>query len=258
MPETTLRTNDVGFRYGERWIFRNVNISIASGTITNLLGANGAGKSTLLSLCAGITAPTHGTVTSTGEIGFVPQATAGVFPYTVFDMVLMGRARKLGMFAQPGSEDYRVTANALERVGLLHVASSPFLRLSGGQQQLVLIARALATECQTLILDEPVSALDLHNQALVLQLLADLKAEGMAVMLSTHSPEHALHLGGQTLVLGSTGTVHAGRTHSLLNDEVLSDLYRIDLFRHTIPDGNRSREVLVTRYESVHQQEKDS
>lgn len=254
----TIQTINAGFRYGNRWIFQDAQISIAPATITNLLGANGAGKSTLLRMLAGIAEPTQGIVTRTGGIGFVPQATAGVFPYTVFDMVLMGRARKLGIFSQPGQDDCRVASSALERVGMSHLANRPYLRLSGGQQQLVLIARALATQCDTLILDEPVSALDLHNQALVLQLLTELKDEGMAVVLSTHSPEHALHLGGQALVLDSDGSVHTGPTQDLLNNAVLSDLYHIDLFRHSIPDGGRDRKVVVTRYESVQSQEMDS
>lgn len=243
---------NLGFRYhGGRWVFRGLDVTVGPATITSLLGSNGAGKSTLLRLLAGITDPSEGSVTRDGEVGFVPQATAGVFQYPVFDMVLMGRARRLGMFSQPGARDRRIAADALDRVGMSHLASRPFTGLSGGQQQLILIARALATECDTLILDEPVSALDLRNQAKVLELLVDLRREGMAVVLSTHSPEHALHLGGQALVLDPVEGLRAGPADQLLADDVLSDLYGIDLFRVAVPDGERRRDIVVTRYDSV-------
>lgn len=247
-----IEARNLGFRFGGGpWVFRGLDVTVEPSSITSLLGSNGVGKSTLLRLLAGISEPSEGSVSNRGQIGFVPQATAGVFPYLVSDMVLMGRARRLGMFSQPGAEDRRIAAEALDRVGMAHLASRPFTGLSGGQQQLILIARALATGCDTLILDEPVSALDLRNQAMVLELLSTLRHEGLAVVLSTHSPEHALHLGGQALVLDPADGLRAGPAGELLSDDVLTRLYGIDLFRVTVPDGERPRNIVVTRYEGA-------
>ncbi len=247
-----ITATNIGFRYPNMdWTFRNIDVDIPANQITSLLGVNGAGKSTLLRLLAGITEPSEGTVQRSHGTGFVPQATTGAFAYTVFDMVLMGRAQHLGMFSSPGKKDHAHTREALNRVGMAHLATRPFSGLSGGQQQLILIARALATGCGTLILDEPVSALDLRNQAIVLELIKDLSDEGMAVVLSTHNPEHVLHLGGQGLILGRDGVLTAGPADRILNDEALSDLYRVEVFRHDVSDGARERAMLVTRYESV-------
>lgn len=247
-----ITARNMGFRYPDsEWIFRDANVEIHAGEVTSLLGANGAGKSTLLRLLAGITTPTEGSIERSEKTGFVPQATAGVFNYTVFDMVLMGRAQHLGMFSSPGRKDQVAAGNALDRVGITHLTNRVFSGLSGGQQQLVLIARALATGCDTLILDEPVSALDLRNQAIVLELIRDLSMEGLAVVLSTHSPEHALHLGGQGLILGRDGALTSGPVGRILTDEALTGLYQVEVFRHDIPDGAQARAVLATRYESV-------
>lgn len=247
-----ITANGIGFHYPRApWNFRNVNLNIHAGEITSLLGANGAGKSTLLRLLAGTAEPTEGAVHRSGTVGFVPQATSGTFGYTVFDMVLMGRARHLGMFSTPGEKDRNIAATTLDRVGLSSLAQRPFSGLSGGQQQLVLIARALATGCDCLILDEPVSALDLRNQAIVLELLRDLSLEGLAVVLSTHSPDHALHLGGQGLVLGHEGQLTAGPAEEILTEETLSALYGVEVFRHEVHDCGIERSAVITRYESV-------
>lgn len=247
-----ISAENIGFHYPHAdWVFRGLNVSIQPGQITSLLGVNGAGKSTLLTLLAGLAKPNEGSVTRNGTVGFVPQATSGIFAYAVLDMVLMGRSQNLGMFSSPGQQDYAIASEALARVGMSHLAERPFNGLSGGQQQLVLIARALATGCDTLILDEPVSALDLHNQAIVLELLRDLAHDGLSVVLSTHNPDHALHLGGQGLVLGHGGVLTAGPVGGVLSDEALSALYGVAVFRREILDGDRERSVVVTRFESV-------
>lgn len=253
MSKTSLITaTDIGFHYPKaEWNFRGLNLQILTGEITSLLGANGAGKSTLLRLLAGTAEPTEGSVHRAGPVGFVPQTSSGTFLYTVFDMVLMGRIRHLGMFSSPGKQDRDIATAALVRVGMDKFGLRPFAGLSGGQQQLVLIARALATGCDGLILDEPVSALDLRNQAIVLELLKDLSAEGLAVVLSTHNPDHAFHLGGQGLVLDHHGKLTAGPVDEILSDTTLSALYGVEVFRGEVRDGDIERAAVVTRYESV-------
>ena len=242
---------DLGFRYPERdWVFRHTNLAIESGSITSILGPNGKGKTTLLRCIAGLTDPEEGRVIRDPNIGYVPQATTASFAYSVFDMVLMGRAKKVSTFGTPGKADVARTRSVLERVGIDHLASSNFTELSGGQRQLVLVARALNTDCTFMILDEPVSALDLRNQAHVLQLLRELAAEGMGILLTTHHPDHPLYLGGDAVVMYSPEEIVVGAVETLVTSETLSRLYGIDVATETVLDRGSPRTVVYTRYDN--------
>ncbi|MFE4501070.1 ABC transporter ATP-binding protein [Rhodococcus sp. NPDC056743] len=242
---------DLGFRYpGQDWVFRHTNLTITSGSITSILGPNGKGKTTLLRCIAGLSTPEEGRVLKHPNIGYVPQATGSSFAYTVFDMVLMGRAKKVSTFGTPSKADVAQTRAVLERVGIDHLAASHFTELSGGQRQLVLIARALNTDCTFMILDEPVSALDLRNQAHVLGLLRELAAEGMGILLTTHHPDHALHLGGDAVIMFSPEEIVVGRVETLVTGETLSRLYDIDVVTDTVDDRGKPRTVVYTRYDN--------
>lgn len=246
-----LELQNLGFRYPERdWVFRHTNLTIASGSITSILGPNGKGKTTLLRCIAGLTTPEEGQVMREPNLGYVPQATTSSFAYSVFDMVLMGRAKKVSTFGTPSKADLAQTRRVLERVGIEHLASSNFTELSGGQRQLVLIARALNTDCTFMILDEPVSALDLRNQAHVLQLLRELAADGMGILLTTHHPDHALHLGGDAVVMYSPEEIVVGGVETIVTGETLSRLYGIDVATETVNDRGNPRTVIYTRYDN--------
>lgn len=247
-----LELQDLGFRYPHRdWVFRHTNLTIASGAITSILGPNGKGKTTLLRCIAGLTTPEEGRVVRDPNLGYVPQATGASFAYSVFDMVLMGRAKKVSTFGVPGKADLARTWAVLERVGISDLASNSFTELSGGQRQLVLIARALATDCSFMILDEPVSALDLKNQAHVLQLLRELAAEGMGILLTTHHPDHALHLGGDAVVMYSPEDIELGTVEHLVTGDALSRLYGIEVATDTVLDRGNPRTVVYTRYDNL-------
>ncbi|MFZ2527506.1 MAG: ABC transporter ATP-binding protein [Rhodococcus sp. (in: high G+C Gram-positive bacteria)] len=247
-----LEVHDLGFRYPNRdWVFRHTDLTIRSGGITSILGPNGQGKTTLLRCIAGLSDPLEGHVRRDGSFGYVPQSTGSTFGYTVFDMVLMGRAKMVGMFATPGRIDRARTGEVLERVGVADLAHRAFSELSGGQRQLVLIARALASECSFLILDEPVSALDLRNQAVVLELLRDLAAEGMGILLTTHHPDHPLHLGGSAIVMCAPEDIRHGPVEDLVTDETLTELYGIDVASAVVDDRGAPRTVLYTRYDQA-------
>lgn len=242
---------DLGFRYsGRDWVFRHTNLTIASGSITSILGPNGKGKTTLLRCIAGLNTVQEGRVVRDSNIGYVPQATSSSFAYSVFDMVLMGRAKKVSTFGVPSKADVAQTRTVLERVGIDHLATSNFTELSGGQRQLVLIARALNTDCTFMILDEPVSALDLRNQAHVLQLLRELASEGMGILLTTHHPDHPLHLGGDAVVMFSPEEIVVGPVATLVTGETLSRLYDIDVATDTVHDRGNPRTVVYTRYDN--------
>ncbi len=247
-----LELDAVGFRYpGSDWVFRNVSLTVAEGAVTAVLGPNGRGKTTLIRCAAGLAKPQEGQVKNDGSVGFVPQTRAGAFAYRAIDMVVMGRVRQVSLFGSPTRGDHVAAMDAMERIGIGHLADRQFPTLSGGEQQLVLIARAIASESPLLILDEPTTGLDLHNQAQILSLLRKLVADGMGVLLTTHHPDHALYLADVVVLMGGGGDVRAGPAATMLSDVELSRLYGIDV--QTITYGHRgdSRRAIITRYDDV-------
>jgi len=245
-----LDLDDLGFAYGDGpWVFRHVTARVRGGTISAVLGPNGRGKTTLLRCAAGLLMAQEGRVHREQEAAYVPQAYAVTFGYRALDMVLMGRARHLAAWASPGRRDRAVAVDALARVGLLELADRLFFQLSGGEQQLVLIARALAAQSPLLVLDEPASALDLRNQSRMLGLLRSLAAEGMAILLTTHQPEHAYHLADEAILMRAPDDVRVGAAAELLTDEALSELYGVPLRSVTVGAGAQRRRALAAVYE---------
>lgn len=245
-----LELDRVGFTYGgDDWVFRQVGLRVDAGSATAVLGPNGRGKTTLVRCAAGLLTPVEGHVRKEGDIGFVPQARAGAFAYRVIDMVLMGRARTVRVFSVPGHADHQAALLALERVGIAHLRDRQFPTLSGGEQQLVLVARALTAECPVLVLDEPSTGLDLHNQARILTLVRDLVDDGMAALLTTHSPDQALFLADQVVLMMGSSDVRVGSPQELLSDAVLSELYGIDLSTVSYQQAGTARQAIVTHYD---------
>ena len=187
--------------------------------------------------------------------GYVPQAHGSAFAYRALDMVLMGRARQVGVFRTPGPADRAAALEAMERVGVAGLQDRLFPTLSGGEQQLVLIARAIAAGCPVLVLDEPATGLDLKNQVRVLTLLRELMADGMALLLSTHHPDHALYLADRVVLLGRSGA-RTGPAAELLTDAALSALYGVPveharLFRRRRGPPHHRRPVRLARTNSL-------
>lgn len=244
-----LELRDVGFRYkGQPWLLRHVDLDVRAGEVVALLAPNGRGKTTLLRCTAGLVAPAEGTVERRVAYGYVPQAHQVVFAFSVFEMVLMGRARHLGPLSAPRPADHDRAAAALDRVDLAHLAGRAYPSLSGGEQQLVLIARALASEARLLVLDEPVSALDLANQGLVLRLLAGLAAEGFAVLLSTHQPEHAQAVATRVALLYGPGDLRVGPTGERLDEAGLAELYGVRVRRVSFVEDGVERHRIFPLY----------
>ncbi|MGW1098378.1 ABC transporter ATP-binding protein [Streptomyces sp. NPDC002455] len=241
-----IQARSVGHRYTrDAWVFRGVDVTAREGRVLAVLGPNGRGKTTLLRCLAGLLAPTEGTVTSTTPVAYVPQSHSASFGYAVADMVLMGRSRHLKAYATPGRRDRELTARALDRVGITHMADRSYAELSGGEQQMVLIARALASECQVLVLDEPVSALDLRNQARVLTLLQELAASGMGIALTTHHPDHALHLADDAVLVLGPDDVRTGPAAELLDADALGELYGLPVTTSHVRGPRGPRTVVV-------------
>ncbi|MFJ5316967.1 ABC transporter ATP-binding protein [Pectobacterium versatile] len=231
MPIIRLSTEELVYGYPRgQGFFSPLNLRCQEGGITAILGANGRGKTTLLNTLMGHLSPLSGTIQRDGHIGFVPQIFTPPFSYSVLDMVLMGRAASVRLFAMPSAHDITVAQNALTMLGIASLAECEFSALSGGQRQLVLIARALASECQVLILDEPTAALDVQNQAQVLRLLKHLaKTQRLSILLTTHDPSHALAIADRALLLMDNQHYLYGRCDEVVTEDNLSRLYGIPM-----------------------------
>jgi iron complex transport system ATP-binding protein len=190
--------------YGSRTVVDDVSFELHPGEVVCLLGANGCGKTTLFKMILCLLRPRIGCVRLGGEeitdwsrsrlartFGYVPQMHIPPFDFEVRDIVLMARSAHLRHFASPGKEDRRIADEALDYLGILHLATARYTEISGGERQLVLIARALAQQAQWLILDEPAASLDLGNQIKVFRAIGELAYTGLGVLMTTHLPDHA-------------------------------------------------------------------
>ncbi len=188
-----LRFEDISVCYAETAALERVSFSVSAGARVAVVGPNGAGKSTLFRAAVGITPLTGGRVVFAGgprkgALGYLPQRAAvdWSFPVSVFDVVRMGRVGQMGWLRWPTPADDALTRRCLDQVGMLPLAGRQISELSGGQQQRVFIARALAQEARVLLMDEPFSGVDAPAQELILTLIDQLSAQGIAILVSTH------------------------------------------------------------------------
>lgn len=223
-----IRVHQLGFAAGKRQLFHDLSFSLPAGGIGAILGPNGRGKTTLLRLLLGLQKGSTGDIRLNAPVAYVPQLDGSLFSYSVRTMVTLGRVRHLPWYASPSSRDHQIVARCLDDMGLRNLAEQPFNRLSGGEKQMVMIARALAAEPEILILDEPTSALDLTNQDSVLSALRALAAvHRITVLFTSHYPQHALHIADRALLLFADGSHQYGHCDSVITEESLEKLYRI-------------------------------
>lgn len=242
-----LEAESLSFRYTSKgpWIFRDVSVRVRAGEVLAVLGPNARGKTTMLKCLAGLIRPVSGSVEISGGVGYVPQSHSVVFAFSVLDIVLMGRARTVKIYRTPTAVDRAAAREALRRVGVPHLADRDYTGLSGGERQLVLIARALVSECHTVVLDEPAAALDLRNQARVLTVLRALADEGMAVVMTTHHPDHALHVAERSMLMIAPEDQRLGPTRELLTGPMLSEMYGVPIVTADIETPSAIRRLTV-------------
>ena len=237
-----LDVQDLAFGYPGKEVGHGVTFGLAGGEVLCLLGPNGGGKTTLFKTILRLLAPRQGRVAVDGEpvagwsrgrlarvFGYVPQAQLGIFPFTVAEIVLMGRTAHIGPFAMPSRGDRAVAEEMLAVLGIGHLATQPYTEISGGERQLTLIARALAQQPAILVMDEPTASLDFGNQVRVLGEIEHLAARGMAVMLSTHDPDHAFLCAHQVALLQQGRLARLGPPDEVITRESLRDVYGVDV-----------------------------
>lgn len=234
---------DLSFTYGERMILDHVSFLIPDHSITTVLGPNGAGKTTLLKVLLGFEKMDGGQIRYDGKnlhelaqkefwkkVGYVPQAKQSIFPLTVEETVLTGRTGNLSLFERPGKKDLSICEEAMHKAGILHLKDRSCSTLSGGELQLVHIARALAIKPQVLVLDEPETGLDFENQLMVLELLKQLNEEdGMTVVYNTHYPDHAMDFSTHTILFMKEGKIIYGPHQQILTKENMEQAFHVSV-----------------------------
>jgi len=232
----------VSFSYGKHEVLHDVSFEIPDSTLVNVLGPNGVGKSTLFRCILCLNNTYTGQILVNGkdirnmsvkerarEISYIPQSHTPVYDYEVIDVVTMATGHELKLLANPGKTQLEHAYEALERVGIEKFAHRTYTQIPGGEQQLVLIARALAQNAKTIIMDEPTSALDYGNTVRVLSCVKELAHEGLSIIQSTHNPDQAFLYSDRTLVLSNGRVMAYGDPRDIITSELISKLYHVDV-----------------------------
>ena len=248
----TLSCSALAYGYGRHRVGSGVSLAVAPGEVVCLLGPNGGGKTTLFKTLLGLLPVQGGSISLGNEdladlpraevarrVAYVPQAADGYFPFSVREVVLMGRAAHLGVFSGPTLEDRQHAENAIARVGIAHLADAEFTRISGGERQLVLLARALAQAAPIIVLDEPTANLDFGNQLRLLAEIRRLAGDGVGILWATHAPDHALACADRVALVARGGLKNYGATAQVVSADALSDLYGVAMEIRNLAGSDR-------------------
>lgn len=247
-----LEVRALSFGFPGRTIGRDVSFSLAAGESMCVLGPNGGGKTTLFRTILGLLPVKSGEVRLNERplylldradiaraAGYVPQGHSAYFAFTLLEFVLMGRSARVGAFSSPGKADRAVAERALESLGIAALADRPVTEVSGGERQLALVARALAQEPKLLVMDEPTASLDFGNQVRVLERILALAATGIAILFSSHDPDHAFLGAQRALLLGEGRVLELGAPKAVVRSDTLRRLYGVPVEVIEIQDDRR-------------------
>jgi iron complex transport system ATP-binding protein len=247
-----LEASHLDFGYSGRRVGSDVSLTLETGEVLCLLGPNGSGKTTLFKTLLGLLSAHGGKVLLDGAdvaalrrdevarfVSYVPQAHATFFPFTVREVVLMGRTAHLGVFSSPSRRDREIAQAAIDRMRLGGLADAIYTRISGGERQLVLIARALVQDARIIVMDEPTANLDFGNQVRVIEHIRSLAGTGMGVLLSTHDPDQAFVCADRVAMLHEGRLARSGTPAEVITAESLKQLYGVDVVitRVALPGG---------------------
>lgn len=227
---------------GKENIFEDVNLSLEEGDVLCILGPNGTGKSTLIKCMNGLLKLRRGDILLDNQniysmnktdlakiIGYIPQSHHSTFAFSVFDVVLMGRAPHLSITSVPGEKDYQIAEEALKSLGILYLKEKAYTEISGGERQLVLIARVLAQQPKILLLDEPTSHLDFGNQIRTLEVINKLSKSGLSVVMTSHFPDHAFLSSNQVAIMNRGTITEIGTPEEVVTEDNMRLAYGIDV-----------------------------
>ena len=254
-----LEAKNLDFGYRGHRVGHGVSLSVEAGQVLCLLGPNGSGKTTLFKTLLGLLPAQGGQVLLDGadlatlprgevarRVSYVPQAHAAFFPFTVREVVLMGRTAHLELFSSPSRKDRDIAQAALERLRLAALADAVYTRISGGERQLTLVARALAQDARIIVMDEPTANLDFGNQARVMDHVRVLANSGIGVLLSTHDPDQAFLCADRVAMLRAGRVAWSGAPAQAITPESLRDIYGVEVavVRVVLP-GEEERSVCI-------------
>ncbi|WP_094604123.1 putative siderophore transport system ATP-binding protein YusV [Sporomusa silvacetica DSM 10669] len=262
-----LQLDHVNCGYGKVTILKDISFTVKSGEFFCLLGPNGVGKTTLFKTILWLLKLQSGRILLDGEdiakwscqefakrVGYVPQAHSSVFEFKVLDVVAMGRAAYLGLWGSPSKADLEIAAAVLETLFIGYLKDSIYTEISGGERQLVLIARALAQKPDFLIMDEPTSNLDYGNQIRVLDYIHTMiQKAGLGVIMTTHSPNHALQYSSKVAAISSGGRFQIGRPDEVINPTYIKNTYHVNVQIVRPELGNGTEAVICVPFKEQNQ-----
>lgn len=237
-----LEVKDLSFSYGDNKVLDNVSFSSSGGEAIAVLGPNGVGKSTFFKCILGFLPIRKGKIEIEGKdvsimkgkelskyIAYIPQSSNPVFNHTVLDSVAMGMNNQIGLFSAPGEKEREKAAAALDRLGILKLKDRGCLNISGGERQLMLIARAMVQDARIIVMDEPTSSLDYGNSYRVMETIMSLSKDGYTILFSTHDPDAAMRYSDRVIAFYKGEIIRDGKPSTVLNTDVLSTLYSINV-----------------------------
>lgn len=237
VDKNLFEVKNISFSYNDEEIFSDISFSIKRGDVLCVLGPNGTGKTTLIKCLNGLHEIDSGEIFIHGEnikklsfreisknIGYIPQSHVPSFPFKVFDVVLMGRAPYLNLTDSPNEDDVKIAIDALKTLGIYDLKDKEYTNLSGGERQLVFLARVLCQKPDVLILDEPTSHLDFGNQIKLLEIIDNLAKSGLAIIMSSHFPDHAFLSSTKVAIMKNKKFIDFGAPDDVVTEENLKKL----------------------------------